>query len=70
MLNKGSSCFFPNRFANFNEYSLFFLLKLFSISSVFEGTGETWSSQFVYQGFSLKTILVELSYIERVNKVG
>ena len=45
------------------------MLKLFSISSVFEGAGVTLSGHFVYQGFSLQTSLVKHSYIERVNKV-
>ncbi|MEL0230963.1 MAG: hypothetical protein VXA56_15340, partial [Deltaproteobacteria bacterium] len=55
---------------NIEEYSLFFLLKLFSISSVFKGAGVTSSGQLVYQGFSLQTSLLKHSYIEKVSKVS
>ena len=50
--------------------TLHFMLKLFSISSVFEGTGGTLSGQLVYQGFSLQTSLLKHSYIEKVKEVS
>ena len=47
-----------------------FFSEVFLDKSVFERTGGTLNGHFVYQGFSLQTILVKYSYIERVNKVS